>query len=165
MAAIKKLMDEVLSGPSDEMTEGLLAQERKLVAAAKKVGLFAAGVATQKYMQAIQDQQEIMGAIANMTIETYAMESAVLRAQKLAARNGETSAGHAIAMARVYMSSAMDRIESAARMVIAACADGDMLRSQLAILRRLCKYEPFDTVALRRTIAQKVIENGKYTVM
>ena len=165
MSAIKKLMDEVLSGPSDEMTEGLLAQERKLVAAAKKIGLFAAGVATQKHMQAIQDQQEIMGAIANMTIETYAMESAVLRAQKLAARNGETSAGHAIAMARVYMSGAMDRIESAAKMVIAACSDGDMLRSQLAILRRLCKYEPFDTVALRREIAQKVIENGKYMVM
>jgi butyryl-CoA dehydrogenase len=50
-------------------------------------------------------------------------------------------------------------------MVIAACSDGDMLRSQLAILRRLCKYEPFDTVALRRAIAQKVIENGKYMVM
>src|SRR5579859_6417676 len=164
MAAIRKLMDEVLSGPSDEMTEGLLASERKLVAAAKKIGLFAAGVATQKHMQAIQDQQEIMGAIANMTIETYAMESAVLRAQKLAARIGETSTGHAIAMTRVYMSGAMDRIESAAKMVIAACADGDMLRSQLAILRRLCKYEPFDTVALRRTIAQKVIETGKYVV-
>src|ERR1700726_3006498 len=84
MPAIKKLMDEVLSGPSigDEM-EGPLAEERKLVAQAKKLGLFAAGSATQKYMQAIQDQQEVMGAIADMTIETYAMESAVLRAQKL----------------------------------------------------------------------------------
>jgi len=164
MAAIKKLMDEVLSGTSDETPDGPLGQERKLVAAAKKIGLFAAGIATQKHMQAIQDQQEIMGAIANMTIETYAMESAVLRAQKLAARNGEAGAGHAIAMTRVYMSGAMDRIESAARMVIAACAEGDMLRSQLAILRRLCKYEPFDTVALRRTIAQRVIETGKYMV-
>jgi len=164
MAAIKKLMDEVLSGTSDEVADGPLAQERKLVAAAKKIGLFAAGVATQKHMQAIQDQQEIMGAIANMTIETYAIESVVLRAQKLAARIGEAGAGHAVAMARVYMSGAMERIESAARMVIAACAEGDMLRSQLAILRRLCKYEPFDTVALRRAIAQKVIETGKYSV-
>src|SRR5262249_41700148 len=78
MPAIKKLMDEVLSGPSmaDEI-EGPLADERKLVAQAKKLGLFAAGSATQKYMQAIQDQQEVMGAIADMTIETYAMESAV----------------------------------------------------------------------------------------
>ena len=164
MAAIKKLMDEVLSGASEEGEEGPLAQERKLVATAKKIGLFAAGVATQKYMQAIQDQQEIMGAIANMVIETYAMESAVLRAQKLAARNGEAGAALAVAMTRVYMSGAMEKVESAARLVIAACAEGDMLRSQLAILRRLCKYEPFNTLALRRTIAQRVIEMSKYMV-
>jgi butyryl-CoA dehydrogenase len=164
MAAIKKLMDEVLSGTADEGEEGPLAQERRLVATAKKIGLFAAGIATQRYMQAIQDQQEIMGGIANMTIETYAMESAVLRAQKLAVRNGEAGAGHAVAMTRVYMSGAMEKIESAARMVIAACSEGDMLRSQLAILRRLCKYEPFNTVALRQAIAQKVIETGKYLV-
>ena len=162
MPAIKKLMDEVLSGTSDEMGEGPLAQERKLVATAKKMGLFAAGIATQKYMQAIQDQQEIMGAIANMTIDTYAMESAVLRAQKLVMKNGEENSAHAIHMTRVSMSGAMDRVESAAKMVIAACSDGDMLRSQLAILRRLSKYEPFNTVALRQAIAQKVIESGKY---
>jgi butyryl-CoA dehydrogenase len=164
MPAIKKIMDEVLSGTSEEVEDGPLAQERKLVATAKKIGLFAAGVATQKYMMAIQDQQEIMGAIANMTIETYAMESAVLRAQKLAARNGEKGSALAAAMTRVYMSGAMEKIESGAKMVIAACAEGDMLRSQLAILRRLCKYEPFNTVALRQTIAQRVIETGKYQV-
>jgi butyryl-CoA dehydrogenase len=164
MAAIKKLMDEVLSGPSEDGMDGPLAQERKLVATAKKIGLFAAGVATQKYMQAIQDQQEIMGAIADMTIETYAMESAVLRAQKLAARHGEAGSGLACAMTRVHMSGAMERIESAARKVVVACADGDMLRSQLAILRRLGKYDPFNTVALRQTIAQRVIESGKYLV-
>ena len=160
----QELMDEVLSGSSEESREGPLAEERKLVATAKKIGLFAAGIATQKYMQAIQDQQEIMGAIANMTIETYAMESAVLRAQKLEMQKGETGSMLATAMARVYLTGAMERIESAARMVIAACAEGDMLRSQLAILRRLCKYEPFNTVALRQTIAQKVIDTGKYQV-
>jgi len=164
MAVIKKMMDEVLSGVRDEGPEGLLAEERKLVATAKKIGLFAAGVATQKYMQAIQDQQEIMGAIANMVIETYAMESGVLRAQKLAARNGEAGASYAVAMTRVYLAGAIERIESAARMVIAACAEGDMLRSQMAILRRLSKYEAWNTVALRQTIAQKVIETGKYTI-
>src|SRR6266403_1795674 len=84
MPAIKKLMDEVLSGPSmgDDL-EGALTEERKLVGQAKKLGLFAAGSATQKYMQSIQDQQEVMGAIADMTIEIYAMESAVLRTQKM----------------------------------------------------------------------------------
>jgi butyryl-CoA dehydrogenase len=164
MPAIKRIMDEVLSGARDEGAEGLLAEERRLVASAKKVGLFAAGVATQRYMQAIQDQQEIMGAIANIAIETYAMESAVLRAQKLAAGNGEPGAANAIAMARLYVAAALEKIESAARMVIAASAEGDMLRSQMAILRRLCKYEPFNTVALRQTIAQKVIEAAKYVV-
>src|SRR5438067_7457013 len=70
MPAIKKLMDEVLAGPSSrEEIDGPLAEERKLVLQAKKLGLFAAGAATQKYMQAIQDQQEIMGAIADMVIE------------------------------------------------------------------------------------------------
>jgi len=165
MPAIKRIMDEVLSGVREEGAEGLLAEERRLVATAKKVGLFAAGVATQRYMQAIQDQQEIMGAIANIAIETYAMESAVLRAQKLATCNGESGAANAITMARLYMAGALERIESAARMVIAASAEGDMLRSQMAILRRLCKYEPFNTVALRQAIAQKVIDTGKYAVV
>jgi alkylation response protein AidB-like acyl-CoA dehydrogenase len=107
MPAIKKLMDEVLSGPSmSEDLEGALADERKLVDQAKKLGLFASGAATQKYMQAIQDQQEIMGALADMTIETYAMESAVLRAQKIAEAKGEAAAALPIAMTRVYLSQA-----------------------------------------------------------
>jgi butyryl-CoA dehydrogenase len=165
MPAIKKLMDEVLSGPSaSEDLEGALAEERKLVAQAKKLGLFVAGAATQKYMQAIQDQQEIMGAIADMAIEGYAMESAVLRAQKIAEAKGEAAAALPIAMTRVYLSQAMEKIESAAKKVIAAVADGDMLRTQLAILRRLVKYEPFNTIELRQQIAQKVIERGKYTL-
>ncbi len=165
MPAIKKLMDEVLSGPSMvEELEGALPEERKLVAQAKKLGLFAAGAATQKYMQAIQDQQEIMGAIADMTIEAYAMESAVLRGQKIVDAKGEAAAALPVAMARVYLSQAMEKVESAARKVIAAVADGDTLRTQLAILRRLAKYEPFNTIELRQQIAQRVIERGKYTL-
>src|SRR6202795_728502 len=121
MPAIKKLMDEVLSGPAaSEDFEGPLAEERKVVGQAKKLGLFAAGAATQKYMQAIQDQQEIMGAIADMTIETYAMESAVLRAQKIAETKGEAAAAIPIAMTRVYMTQAMEKVESSAKKVIAA---------------------------------------------
>jgi alkylation response protein AidB-like acyl-CoA dehydrogenase len=165
MPAIKKLMDEVLSGPSvGEDLEGPLAEERKLVMSAKKLGLFVAGAATQKYMQAIQDQQEVMGAIADIVIETYAMESAVLRAQKIAEAKGENAASLPIAMTRVYLSQAMEKIEAAAKKVIAAVADGDMLRTQLAILRRLAKHEPFNTIELRQQIAQKLIERGKYTL-
>jgi len=166
MPAIKKLMDEVLAGPAlGEEIEGPLSEERKLVAQAKKLSLFAAGAATQKYMQAIQDQQEIMGAIADMVIESYAMESAVLRVQKITSIQGESAAALPIAMTRVYLSQAMERIEAAARKIIAAVADGDMLRTQLAILRRLAKYEPFNTIELRQQIAAKVIERGKYVII
>jgi butyryl-CoA dehydrogenase len=167
MPAIKKLMDEVLSGPSvGEEIEGPLAlsEERKLVAQAKKLGLFVSGAATQKYMQAIQDQQEVMGAIADMTIEIYAMESAVLRAQKIVEQKGEASAALPIAMTRVYLTQALEKVEASARKVIADVAEGDMLRTQLAIVRRLSKHEPFNTIALRQQIAQKTIERGKYTL-
>jgi alkylation response protein AidB-like acyl-CoA dehydrogenase len=165
MPAIKKLMDEVLSGPSmGEEVEGALAEERKLVASAKKLSLFAAGAATQKYMQAIQDQQEIMGAIADMVIEIYAMESAVVRAAKIAEKQGESAAALPIAMTQVYLSQAMEKIDSAAKKIVTAVADGDMLRTQLAVLRRLAKHEPFDVIALRQQIAEKVIERGKYAL-
>jgi alkylation response protein AidB-like acyl-CoA dehydrogenase len=165
MPAIKTLMDEVLAGPSAaEDLEGPLTDERKLVGQAKKLGLFVAGAATQKYMQAIQDQQEVMGAIADIVIETYAMESAVLRAQKIVESKGEAATALPIAMARVYLSQAMDKIEAAAKKVIAAVAEGDMLRTQLAILRRLAKHETFNTIDLRQQIAGKVIERGKYTL-
>jgi len=162
MPAIKKLMDEVMSGPSADQIEGLLAEERKLVANAKKIGLFAAGAATQKYMTAIQDQQEVMGAIADMTIEIYAMETAVLRGQKIAEQKGGSAAALPIAMTRVYLTQAFEKVEAAAKKVIADVAEGDTLRTQLAILRRLAKHEPFNTIALRQQIAEKTIERGKY---
>src|SRR5580700_5251034 len=163
MPAIKKLMDEVLSGPSaGEEIEGPLAEERKLVAQAKKLGLFVSGAATQKYMMAIQDQQEVMGAIADMTIEIYAMESAVLRAQKMVEQKGEASSALPIAMTQVYLTQSLEKVEAAAKKVIADVAEGDMLRTQLAIVRRLSKHEPFNTIALRQQIAQKTIEAGKY---
>jgi alkylation response protein AidB-like acyl-CoA dehydrogenase len=165
MPAIKKLMDEVLSGPSmGEEIEGPLAEERKLVAQAKKLGLFVSGAATQKYMAAIQDQQEVMGAIADMTIEIYAMESAVLCAQKMVEQKGEAASALPVAMTQVYLTQALEKVEAAARKVIAGVAEGDMLRTQLAIVRRLSKHEPFNTIALRQQIAQKTIDAGKYTL-
>jgi butyryl-CoA dehydrogenase len=165
MPAIKMLMDEVLSGPSmSEELEGALPEERKLVGQAKKLGLFASGAATQKYMDKIQDQQEIMGAIADVTIETYAMESSVLRAQKIVEAKGQSAAALPVAMTRVYLSQAFEKVESATKKVIAAVAEGDMLKTQLAILRRLAKHEPFNTIELRQQIAQKMIERGKYSL-
>jgi butyryl-CoA dehydrogenase len=67
-------------------------------------------------------------------------------------------------MTRLYLSQAMEKMESAAKKVIAAVAEGDTMRTQLAILRRLAKHEPFNTVALRRQIAGTVIERGKYAL-
>ena len=161
LPAIKQLMEEVLSTPSSEKgLEGPLPEERKLVAQAKKLGLFAAGVASQKHMQAIQDQQEIMGAIADMVIEIYAMESAVLRAQKF-----EPSSTVAVAMTQVYLSQGMEKVEAAARKILTAVGEGDELRTQLAILRRLAKHEPYNSIGLRRQIAIKVIDRGKYSIV
>ena len=164
MPAIKQLMDEVLSGPTTgEEPEGALAEERKIVSNAKKVALFVAGVASQRYMMKLADEQEVMAAMANIIIEVYAMESALLRAEKLLVANGEAASELALAMARVYIASGMDKIEVNSRKVIAAAAEGDNLRIQTAVLRRLVKYDPINTIALRQQIAQRMIEAGKYT--
>ena len=160
MPAIKNLMDEVMSGPVEkEDREGPLAAEFDVLAGAKKTALFAAGVATQKYMQKITDEQEVMGAIADMIIEVYAMESTLLRAEKMGGKNEI-----AIAMAKLYTAKAMDVVELSARKVIAAAAEGDMLKTQTAILRRLAKHDFTDTIALRRQVAQHMIAAGRYTL-
>jgi len=116
-------------------------------------------------MQALADQQEIMGALADIIIQTYAMECCVLRARKMVEQNGESASSLSVAFAQVCLSDGMQKIEAAARKVIVAVAEGDMLRTQLAILRRLGKYDPVDTIALRRKIAGRVQEAGKYVAI
>ena len=123
-----------------------------MLANAKKLTLFAAGAASQKHMQDLQDQQEIMGALADCIIEVYALESCLLRSEKLG-----PAARHQIAMTKLYAGKAMQIIESSARKVIPAVAEGDMLRTQMAILRRFCKYEPSDTIGLGRQIARHTL--------
>jgi butyryl-CoA dehydrogenase len=162
MPAIKKLTDEIMSGATAEPFEGPLAAERTMVANAKKAGLMLAGGAAQKYMMDIENQQEIMGAIADMVIEGFAMDSTVLRTQKLIERQGEARSQLAIALTQVSLARSMDKIEAAARKVVAAVAEGDMLRTQLVILRRLFKYEPFNVIALTQQIANRIVEAGKY---
>jgi alkylation response protein AidB-like acyl-CoA dehydrogenase len=165
MPAIKQLMDEVMSGPGAKSDrEGPLAEERDLLVAAKKLTLFAAGSATQRYVAKLADEQEVMGAIADMIIEVFAMESAILRAEKMVAGQGEGASAIPVAMARIYAAKAMGIVELAARKVIAAAAEGDMLRTQLAILRRLSKHEAVNTISLRRQVAEHVIKAGKYTL-
>jgi butyryl-CoA dehydrogenase len=164
LQAIKKLTDEITSGSSSEPLEGTLAAERTLVKNAKKAGLMLAGGASQKYMTALADQQEILAALADMIIEIYAMDSVVLRTMKLIDRNGEARSQQAIAMTQVSLSLALNKIEAAAKKVVAAVAEGDMLRTQLVILRRLFKYEPFNSIALTQQIANRIIDAGKYVI-
>jgi len=92
------------------------------------------------------------------------MESALLRTQKLIARNGEASSANAIAMTRAYIASSIDKVEASAKKVLANCAEGDTLRTQVAILRRLFKSEPINSIGLRQQIADKVLEAGKYVM-
>ncbi|MFZ0935828.1 MAG: acyl-CoA dehydrogenase, partial [Bryobacteraceae bacterium] len=137
---------------------------REMLAQARKVTLFAAGAASQKYMQGLADQQEIMGALADSIMEVFALESCLLRAEKIVAARGEAAARQAIALTRYYAARAAEIIQARARRVIAAVAEGDMLRTQMAILRRLGKYEPADTIAIGRQIAAQVIGAGRYGV-
>jgi butyryl-CoA dehydrogenase len=166
LPAIKKLMDEVTQPPSFDSGSGtgeLLGREAEVLAAAKKLALFAAGVASQRFMAALEEQQEVMADLADMIAQVYALESALLRARKLAAA-GKTSAAVAAAMTALLAEETMALAEQAARRVLAACADGDLLRTQLAILRRLAKYTPVDTVALSRAVARQANLLERYPV-
>jgi butyryl-CoA dehydrogenase len=113
-------------------------------------------------MQKLADQQEVMGAIADMIIEGFAMDSCLLRARKYVEANGEKKSELVLAMTQVFIHGAMVRLDAAAKKVIAAVAEGDMLRTQMAIVRRLLKYEPANVIALQEKIAARVLETGKY---
>jgi alkylation response protein AidB-like acyl-CoA dehydrogenase len=160
MAKIKTIMDEVMEGPTEkEDYEGPLAAEYDLLDAAKKLTLFAAGSAVQKYMMALSEQQEVMGAIADMIIAVYTMESVILRADKMTGRPEIP-----VALARIHAAYASETIERCARTVVAAVAEGDMARTQFAIVRRLAKHDPADTIALGRVVAAHFIRAGKYSL-
>ena len=166
LAAIKKLMDEVLEPPSfdedaDHSGDPLYA-EAQILAGAKKLALFTAGVASQKYMNALVDQQEVMADLADIIIQVYALESGLLRARKLHARSLPL-AGPAAAMVRLYAAKAMDIVELASRRIVAAVAEGDTLRVQLAICRRLAKRLPGDVYAASREIAKHLVEYGVWS--
>lgn len=161
--AAMKLADEVLSGAgASESAAGPLAEEAKAVAAAKKVFLQAAGGAVQKFREKLADEQELVGALSNIVMEIYAMESSLLRAQKAAAAQGESKAGVMIDAARVYIHDAGERIEHDARRALAAVHEGDMLMTQLAVLKRFTKRQPIDTIAAGRRVAAAVQAGDRY---
>jgi alkylation response protein AidB-like acyl-CoA dehydrogenase len=160
LPAIAKVMDEVMAGPAarEEVT-GPLGAEKLLLASAKKLGLFCSGAASQKYPTSLQDQQEIMGALADILMEILVMESAILRAEKFAGRSST-----AIALAQLAAARSFRIIESSAERILGAIAEGDMLKTQMAIFRRLGKHDPINTVALGRAVAEEMIAAERYTL-
>lgn len=163
VAAAKKLQDEIMS-PSLSMpedVEGVLVDEIRACAAFKKVVLMVAGTAMQRYGAKLDQEQEVLSALADIVIDTFAAESAVLRAQDASAR-GVPQVEHHLDAARVVVNEAAGRIELAARNSLAAMAEGDTLRTQLAALRRLLKVTPVNTVAMRRRLADATVAKGGY---
>jgi hypothetical protein len=165
LQAAKALQEEILSPaqPSFDEDEGLLAAELKLAANAKKIALMILGTAAQKYMMELQNQQEVLLNAADIIIDAYAMETAILRAQKFAAGNGETAAGRHVDMAGVFCNDAMQRIETKAKNTIAAIAEGDEMRTLLIALKRFTKNNsPINTIAARGRVADALISANKY---
>jgi hypothetical protein len=158
------LMDELTAGPAapagDE--EAFLGAEARMAAGAKKVALACLGLATQKFGQKLDAEQEVLGHFADVAMETYALEGAVLRAQKRARVQGEDNARLQEAAVRCFAQDALDRIEVSARKLLAAVEEGDSLRTYLAALKRFTKRETLNTVALRRQVAAAAIEQGGY---
>ncbi len=155
--AVKKLQAEILAGP--KLDPGI-DEDSKLVENAKKVALFALGVAYQKFLTSLEDEQEVLAAITDIAMNAFAMESAWLRTQKLAGGKGEASAQ----MCAVFLREAMETIESAGRTVLAASSEGDALRTNLAVLKRFTKFEPVNAVDLRRKIANRLLAARHYVV-
>jgi alkylation response protein AidB-like acyl-CoA dehydrogenase len=163
VAAAKQLQDEVLSAPSPAFSddEGNLAEELRTVGAFKKVALAVLGTAMQTYGEKLTDQQEVLSYAADILIDVYSSESAVLRAQGVIASQATGAPLHTAA-ARIIVNDAAQRVESAARNALAAMAEGDTLRTLLAALRRILKVTPINTVALRRDLAALVTGKGGY---
>ena len=166
IAAAKRLQDELLTpsgptGPTLFADDTLLAPEGLAVAAFKKVALMVLGTALQTYGQALHDEQEILGSAADIMIDTYAAESAVLRARAAAVATHPRASLHAVA-AQTFVNDAAQRVDQAARSALAAMAEGDTLRTLLAALRRLLRVTPVNTVALRRRLADASVEQGRY---
>jgi alkylation response protein AidB-like acyl-CoA dehydrogenase len=164
LPAIQKLTGEFMTYTPSlmESDETTLGAQRKLVAMSKKIGLLAAGLATQKYMDKLRDEQEIVALIADMVIEIYAMESALLRALKKVEKSGEEEARIHVAATKVYIDEAFPKVELLARQVLGAVSQGDELRTQLSGLKKFTRYTPINAVTLRREIADSVLGVSRY---
>jgi alkylation response protein AidB-like acyl-CoA dehydrogenase len=155
IAAARRLQDELLAFDTPAQDERPLATERRMVAGMKKGALMVLGTAMQTFGDTLADQQEVLAGAADIIIDVFASESAVLRAWSM-------PEGAAAAVARVFVHDATARVDANAKNVLGAMADGDTLRTLSAALRRFLKPEPVNVVALRRQIADAVIARSGY---
>lgn len=142
--------------------EEAFAKEKKIIASFKKAILMTAGAAVQKLMMKIEQEQEVLMHIADMAIETYNAESALLRVMKLVERKGEAAVQYELDLMRTYLYDAADRVNKHGKDAINAFADGDEQRMMLLGLKRFTKTEPFNSKEARRRIAAKLISDNKY---
>ncbi len=163
MGPAQKVAAELVGIP--EMTEPddtLFAYEKKLIASYKKAILLVAGGAVQKLMTSLSKEQEVIMNIADMAIETYVAESTLLRVEKLVSMKGEAACAEPLAMMRVYVNDACDKVWVYGKEALNSFAEGDELRMMLMGLRRFTKQDPFNAKAARQLVAQKLIAENKY---
>lgn len=161
MAAAQKLMGELI-GMMPEAPEGVLGVEFAKLANMKKMFLMTAGTAVQKLGMKLQDEQEILAALADQVIEIFALDSALARAKKAVETSGEEVNAHKLNMVRLYANDALQKCELITKNTLAAVESGDSLKTLLAALRKLVRFELDNTVQLKRAIAAEIIEAEKY---
>jgi alkylation response protein AidB-like acyl-CoA dehydrogenase len=144
----------------DEPSGSSESPERSLLARAKRITAFALGRASKTYGKGLGSEQEVVGRLADMAIEVYALESGILRAEKMAARGG-SHASTAADIIRVFAADAADRLEHAAKNALAAI-EGPEAGGLLDTVHALLRQAPVNTIAARRRIADAVIEANRY---
>lgn len=157
--------DELTSIPSFEVPDysELFSEEKNIIKNLKKLFLMVAGATLQKYGEKIEGKQQLMLAASDILIQIYLAESAILRAEKLAKKEGEAHVKEQIAMAKLNLFHAIDVIETAGKHSIISFSEGDEQRMMLMGLKRYIKYVNMpNIVELRNIISKKVIDENKY---
>ena len=163
MGPAMSVQKELMSIPDfNSEDEAPFAKERKYVANFKKAILMVAGAAVQKLMMQLDKEQEVLMNIADMSIEVYNAESALLRLMKLTDAKGENETGIQSDIVHTYLYDAADRINKAGKDALNSFAEGDELRMMHIGLKRFTKVEPFNSKDARRRIADKMIANKGY---
>ena len=160
----QSLQEELLMMMPEEVGDEALAQEKVLVANAKKIGILAAGLAAQRFGTKLEAEQEVLVNIANIANNLFAMESAVLRTEKAIGRSGEEKANQKLLYTQIFCQEAFDDIEKAAKETLIASADGDNLRIMLSALRKLTRNTPYNLILKKREASVKLIDAEKYIV-